>query len=441
MLEQKAKRDAEAAAEKERERERQKINPFSVRLLAFNGPTLGAADAMLNGQMGAAPAGAAGGLGASLFGGGASAFGNPFSTAPAEAEPTSEQPPGMAKLSISSSGDSAGGAQAEHQAEAGPSRPPTTYGPPIPAYQPPQYLSTFDEYIPRPDAGGKGKLAQYLEDGDKAGRKAGAAQDAAAAGEGGGGAEQWERVLPKGVDEVFERFVSRLEDAQDGDDQVLRWVRAVQIEDCADGTAHRRYDFGATPLPYSSKSTLYQKLFPKTAPGQPIAATRSSAYSIISPARRSSRPSAGGPGNDSDDPDSDDEEASELERRYHPEGVVPPCPRCGAMRVFEMQLVPGLISALTPESLTTEGSKRKTKKKKSRDGQSAEERRKEIEALLAGRSTGGGDDAEGGAQGETGLGEVSETGMEWGTVMVFGCKADCVGFGEEWVGVEWEEMV
>jgi pre-rRNA-processing protein TSR4 len=31
--------------------------------------------------------------------------------------------------------------------------------------------------------------------------------------------------------------------------------------------------------------------------------------------------------------------------------------------------------------------------------------------------------------------------MEWGTVMVFGCSGDCVGFGEEWVGVEWETMV
>lgn len=145
-------------------------------------------------------------------------FGNPFSAAPSEPAPTEEQSPDLSSLSINSPAEAAPPAQPQ----AGPSRPPVTYGPPIPAYQPPQYLSTFDEYIPRPDAGGKGKLAQYVEDGEKAGRKAGLAQDAADASGGGAGAEQWERVLPKGVDEVFERFVSRLEDAEGGDDQVLR---------------------------------------------------------------------------------------------------------------------------------------------------------------------------------------------------------------------------
>lgn len=36
-------------------------------------------------------------------------------------------------------------------------------------------------------------------------------------------------------------------------------------------------------------------------------------------------------------------------------------------------------------------------------------------------------------------GEAVE-GMEWGSVLVFGCVNDCVGFGEEWVGVEWESL-
>jgi len=35
-------------------------------------------------------------------------------------------------------------------------------------------------------------------------------------------------------------------------------------------------------------------------------------------------------------------------------------------------------------------------------------------------------------------GEVDSGEMEWGTVMVFGCEKDCVGFSEEWVGIEWE---
>lgn len=53
-----------------------------------------------------------------------------------------------------------------------------------------------------------------------------------------------------------------------------------------------------------------------------------------------------------------------------------------------------------------------------------EEERKIELARLAGEGAGGGGD---------GL-----DGMEWGTVVVFGCKSDCIGFGEEWVGVEWE---
>ncbi len=180
-----------------------------------------------------------------------------------------------------------------------------------------------------------------------------------------------------------------------------------------------RYDLGATPLPYSSHSTLYRKLFPKTsrtsAPSQRITATTTS-----------------------EDPDSDDEEASDLAGRYHPDGVVPSCSLCGAERVFEMQLVPGLISALKPELLTTSGAKRskKSKKKKSAAAtQTAEERKKEIAAMLSGGSTEG-EEGEG-----DGLGQVAEAGMEWGTVMVFGCRNDCVGFGEEWVGVEWEEAI
>jgi pre-rRNA-processing protein TSR4 len=93
----------------------------------------------------------------------------------------------------------------------------------LPAYQPPQYLSTFDEYIPRPDKAAASKLAQVDDGpGEKAGRKASAAEEARQGGGGGGGAEQWERVLPKGVDEVFERFVNRLYDAEGGEDQVLR---------------------------------------------------------------------------------------------------------------------------------------------------------------------------------------------------------------------------
>lgn len=31
--------------------------------------------------------------------------------------------------------------------------------------------------------------------------------------------------------------------------------------------------------------------------------------------------------------------------------------------------------------------------------------------------------------------------MEWGNVLVYGCERDCVGIGEEWIGVEWEVIL
>ena len=69
------------------------------------------------------------------------------------------------------------------------------------------------------------------------------------------------------------------------------------------------------------------------------------------------------------------------------------CEACGAQRVFELQLVPGAITALEEE----------------------------LELDL-------------------------DEGMEWGTVIVGVCGADCgvvgvVAWREEWVGVQWEERV
>ena len=73
---------------------------------------------------------------------------------------------------------------------------------------------------------------------------------------------------------------------------------------------------------------------------------------------------------------------------------MPRCESCGAKRVFELQLVPGLISALELE------------------------------------------------EGSVDL----EEGMEWGTVILGVCSDDCgevekVVYREEWVGVQWEERV
>ena len=111
--------------------------------------------------------------------------------------------------------------------------------------------------------------------------------------------------------------------------------------------------------------------------------------------------------------------------------------------MFEIQLVPTLISHLQPEDLvsypattqseTDTGSPSVDVTSSEGDGPNSsevkstasaeEERKTALAALAAGRATDG----------------VCE--MEWGSIYVFGCEADCVGFGEEWVGVDWEAIV
>ncbi|KAI7550735.1 hypothetical protein KC331_g2996 [Hortaea werneckii] len=76
--------------------------------------------------------------------------------------------------------------------------------------------------------------------------------------------------------------------------------------------------------------------------------------------------------------------------------TIPTCANCGAKRVFELQLTPHAITELEAEELSVEG-------------------------------------------------------MDWGTILFASCSADCqqagkktadgeVGYVEEWVGVQWEEM-
>ncbi len=156
-----------------------------------------------------------GAFGGASFGGDSSL--NPFaSSASQKPEPAIEE--SLSALSVSEPTPASASASASD-----PSTPSITFTPPLPAYQPPQYLSTFDEFIP--DHSKAAKIADHddrndVGGGEKAGRKASAAEDAKQ--NGAGGAEQWERVLPKGVDEVFERFVNRLNEAEGGEDQVLR---------------------------------------------------------------------------------------------------------------------------------------------------------------------------------------------------------------------------
>ncbi|BEJ12031.1 hypothetical protein CspHIS471_0204910 [Cutaneotrichosporon sp. HIS471] len=227
---------------------------------------------------------------------------------------------------------------------------PVAYAAPLPAYQPPQYITTIDEYL---DIAEDSDVDVDSDEDEAPEQKAEWREDG------------WDKLLPKSVDDIFERFARRLASAEDASNQVLR------------------YDFNAVPLPYSSSSPLFKKLFP----GAPTRA-----------------------------PSSEEEEVNLAE--YFTTKSVPACSRCGAARVFELQLVPQLINVLRPTSLSTTGKAEAGKDK----AQTEEERRAEILRLAKGEARGDGEAGE----------------MEWGTVMVFGCEGDCIGVGEEWVGVEWE---
>lgn len=88
-----------------------------------------------------------------------------------------------------------------------------------------------------------------------------------------------------------------------------------------------------------------------------------------------------------------------------------------------MQLTPVLLNLLKVDLISDQ-------QKKNVEGVDAEEaRRKELERVLGGA---GGKKPAGG--------EKERTGMEWGSVAVFSCVKGCGGeWGEEWVGVEWED--
>ncbi|CAK9786419.1 hypothetical protein CC85DRAFT_287109 [Cutaneotrichosporon oleaginosum] len=305
--------EAERIAAEERERARQ--NPFTVQQNA--------------------------GAGAGLFGAPKPLFGaaaaNPFASpsapaaSPHPSSPKKDDAPTAAVASLSLSD-------------------PVVHTPPIPAYQPPQYITTVDEFLPIAEDSD----VDVSEDEDEAPEQKAEWRE-----------DGWDKLLPKSVDDIFERFARRLASAEDASNQVLR------------------YDFNAVPLPYSSSSPLFKKLFP----GAPTRA-----------------------------PSSEEDEVNLAD--YYTTKPVPACTRCGAARVFELQLVPQLINVLRPSSLSTTGKPPAGNAKV----QTEEERRAEILRLAKGEARGEGDAGE----------------MEWGTVMVFGCEGDCIGVGEEWVGVEWE---
>ncbi|KAF2671796.1 hypothetical protein BT63DRAFT_476647 [Microthyrium microscopicum] len=146
---------------------------------------------------------------------------------------------------------------------------------------------------------------------------------------GGGTSGRVEDLFESSMDKTFQKFADRM--AQNPE-QVLR------------------YEFGGAPVLYSNTDAVGKLLTPSTSGEGKLVVT-----------------------------------ASEGSR-------MPRCTRCGAQRVFEVQLTPHAITELEEE-------------------------------------------------------EMGVDGMEWGTVIVGVCGVDCalaeegnVGYGEEWVGVQWEEV-
>lgn len=94
-----------------------------------------------------------------------------------------------------------------------------------------------------------------------------------------------------------------------------------------------------------------------------------------------------------------------------------------------MQLTPVLLNLLKVEQIS-EPSSSSAEAQMSAEGEKVdaeEARRRELERVL-GKNVGGKE------------GEKERTGMEWGSVCVFSCVMGCGGeWGEEWVGVEWED--
>lgn len=135
-----------------------------------------------------------------------------------------------------------------------------------------------------------------------------------------------------------------------------------------------RYEYGGAPLAFTGAGALFQQLWPNGVHG--------------------------------------DYDAS----------AVPPCPQCGAPRVFELQLMPNLANLLRVEHLSDLAHD---------DGrQDAEARRQaEVASVL-------------GLKNNSSLSDM-RTGIAWSTAMIFVCSRDCCldateGYAVEWVGLQHE---
>lgn len=135
-----------------------------------------------------------------------------------------------------------------------------------------------------------------------------------------------------------------------------------------DSIPFSRYELDGTPLPYSSDS-VFLSLFPSSP---------SSAPALTNVTKAAFQPPA-------------------PKRAYFPgSDAIAKCPICRSKRVFECQLMPNLINVLQKEDRDSDSKK---------GAQTDEERRKTLEKALR----------EGG----------SDSGMDWGTCLIFSCEKDC----------------
>lgn len=253
-----------------------------------------------------------------------------------------------------------------------------------PAYIPPQYLNTFAE--PSSSARAQDEKKHNKEQLQKL-KQSGGAQELK-----GWEAETYGSMSAAGVDDVFERFVKR----------VGHHPRQVV-----------RYEFAGQPLPFHARGKTYDMLWPKNS-----GATVTSGQVFA--------------GQDAKSPST---------RPFSAKDVTP-CPRCGASRVCEMQLMPNLVNVLRPNLL--DGGNDGEHTLMAADVEA--ERKREIEEAL-GRKLPNQPDADGITRDNQIEADVPikglprRTGLRWNTAFVFVCEADCHEKGDTSNAQSWHEEV
>ncbi|KAK0550962.1 hypothetical protein OC845_002426 [Tilletia horrida] len=225
----------------------------------------------------------------------------------------------------------------------------------------------------------------------------------------GGGSEGYERQLLSGITSTFERFVDRIR---------------------REPTQCLRYAWDGTPLPYARRLILGSEA--ANTPAQP-AGSKPKKTTVLNP---------------------------------------PPCDRCGAPRVFELQLMPNLVNILQPSTLTNASSttsKRTTDSSQDLDeieaakadvgftpSERAERARQRAVARALGRAPATSETTvtSTAKDGDTSNRGRDMVGLGWATAWIFVCSADCCRssssgeagqesketWTEEWVELEFEEI-